>query len=233
MFLVLNYVIMSEGLLAAIETMGDMQWMAGTEAPVFQELGPYSFLVSPLSDLVLCTQGTYLELQNQNSGHAVQVSEYRYNVKFAADYASVSYTNHNFQQFAPADSCSTCSLDDLFVGINRCVSMWCCRGVLFRSALCTGFCLAGSQHSYQLCSYALLYAQCECALCRAYLAVIASNGGLEANLLISSVPLTLNFIIGNIATAFVQVRCLQSKYFIDVLNNVMLLHVTHLSWLIE
>jgi hypothetical protein len=50
----------------------------------------------------------------------VQVFEYRYNVKFAADFASVSYTNHNFQQFSPNYSCGTCTLEDIFIGINRC-----------------------------------------------------------------------------------------------------------------
>ena len=48
-----------------------------------------------------------------------QVQEYRYNVKFADDFASVSYTNHNFQSFAPNDSCSTCALSDTLVSINR------------------------------------------------------------------------------------------------------------------
>ena len=49
-----------------------------------------------------------------------------------------------------------------------------------------------------------------CGVCRAYLAVIASNGGLEANLLISSVPLTLNYIFGNIVTAIQQVHSPQT-----------------------
>lgn len=50
---------------------------------------------------------------------AMQVQEYRYNVQFADDFASVSYTNHNFQTFAPNDSCGTCALSDTFVGVNR------------------------------------------------------------------------------------------------------------------
>lgn len=49
----------------------------------------------------------------------VQVFEYRYNVTFAEDYASVTYTNHNFQKFSQNDSCGACSLNDTFVGINR------------------------------------------------------------------------------------------------------------------
>ena len=49
----------------------------------------------------------------------LQVYEYRYNVEFSDTYASVSYTNHNFQTFSQADSCANCTLQDVFVGINR------------------------------------------------------------------------------------------------------------------
>ena len=49
----------------------------------------------------------------------MQVYEYRYNVVFSETYASVSYTNHNFQVFSQAESCVGCSLSDTFVGINR------------------------------------------------------------------------------------------------------------------
>ncbi len=49
----------------------------------------------------------------------MQVHEYRYNVAFSATYASVSYTNHNFQVFSQAESCAGCSLSDMFVGVNR------------------------------------------------------------------------------------------------------------------
>jgi hypothetical protein len=40
---------------------------------------------------------------------------------------------------------------------------------------------------------------------RAYLAVIASNGGLEANLLVASVPVTLQYFIESIESAIEQV----------------------------
>lgn len=52
----------------------------------------------------------------------LQVYEYRYNVKFSDTYASVSYTNHNFQSFSPQESCAGCSLYDVFVGVNRCTT---------------------------------------------------------------------------------------------------------------
>jgi len=52
----------------------------------------------------------------------VQVYEYRFNVLFDDAYASVSYTNYNFQVFSQADSCRVCSLNDTFVGVNRCLS---------------------------------------------------------------------------------------------------------------
>jgi len=52
----------------------------------------------------------------------VQVYEYRFNVIFDDAYASVSYTNYNFQVFSQADSCTVCSLNDTFVGVNRCLS---------------------------------------------------------------------------------------------------------------
>ena len=61
----------------------------------------------------------YEVLKDRSKLTCAQVQEYRYNVKFADDFASVSYTNHNFQSFAPNDSCATCLLSDTFVGINR------------------------------------------------------------------------------------------------------------------
>ena len=53
---------------------------------------------------------------------SMQVYEYRYNVLFSETYASVSYTNHNFQIFSSQDSCVDCTLSDIFVGVNRCSS---------------------------------------------------------------------------------------------------------------
>ena len=52
----------------------------------------------------------------------MQVYEYRYNVLFSETYASVSYTNHNFQIFSSQESCMGCTLSDIFVGVNRCSS---------------------------------------------------------------------------------------------------------------
>ena len=56
---------------------------------------------------------------DQTAAALMQVYEYRYNVVFSATYASVSYTNHNFQAFSQAESCASCSLSDMFVGVNR------------------------------------------------------------------------------------------------------------------
>ena len=53
-----------------------------------------------------------------------QVYEYRFNVVFDEAYASVSYTNYNFQVFSQADSCTVCSLNDTFVGVNRCLPLY-------------------------------------------------------------------------------------------------------------
>ena len=53
---------------------------------------------------------------------SLQVYEYRYNVLFSETYASVSYTNHNFQIFSSQESCVGCTLSDIFVGVNRCSS---------------------------------------------------------------------------------------------------------------
>ena len=52
----------------------------------------------------------------------MQVYEYRYNVLFSETYASVSYTNHNFQIFSSQESCAGCTLSDIFVGVDRCSS---------------------------------------------------------------------------------------------------------------
>ncbi|KAK9814422.1 hypothetical protein WJX72_005728 [[Myrmecia] bisecta] len=66
------------------------QWTQG-QPPVFQELGPYTFLVS----------------------------ENRFNVNFTDEYGQVEFSNYNFQQFVPEQSCPACTLNDTFVGINR------------------------------------------------------------------------------------------------------------------
>lgn len=89
----------------------------------------------------------------------VQVFEYRYNVTFAEDYASVAYTNHNFQKFSQNDSCGACSLNDTFVGINRSLARPLCNpastgncdslSVIVDNSMC-GFSLSlGAGHTWQ------------------------------------------------------------------------------------
>ena len=43
----------------------------------------------------------------------------RYNVRFSDDGTTVRYTGHNFQTFLANESCSTCSMNDSLVLVNR------------------------------------------------------------------------------------------------------------------
>lgn len=68
-----------------------LQWLAGTEAPTYQEVGPYTF----------------------------KVSEARTNMGYTSDWSSVNYTYYQFQEFDPGNSCSSCTMADRVIGVNR------------------------------------------------------------------------------------------------------------------
>jgi len=52
----------------------------------------------------------------------VQAHEVRYNIDFSYNYTEVAYSHYSFQVFNKSESCATCTLEDSFVGINRCGS---------------------------------------------------------------------------------------------------------------
>ena len=151
----------------------------------------------------------------------LQVYEYRYNVEFSDTFASVSYTNHNFQTFSQADSCANCTLQDVFVGINRyhrffflftpvlgirwsncLVGMDRCNAVLQHPFGGAG---GGGEYTFFQMKEAAIRGIEQAQTCRAYLAVVKSNGGKESNLLLPSAVLTLNAIYGEILAAVQQV----------------------------
>ena len=66
-------------------------WLAGTEAPAYDEIGPYAF----------------------------KTSEVRYNLTYDPQWESVEYAFHQYAAFDPEHSCSGCSLNDTLTSVNR------------------------------------------------------------------------------------------------------------------
>ncbi len=46
----------------------------------------------------------------------------RYNIEFTVNYTEVAYSFYEYQTFQPELSCKACTLNDSFVGINRCAA---------------------------------------------------------------------------------------------------------------
>ncbi|KAL4418953.1 hypothetical protein ABPG77_001775 [Micractinium sp. CCAP 211/92] len=67
------------------------QWMAGLEAPQFEEKGPYHF----------------------------KIREIRHNISYTQNWTQVSYTYHTYETLDPDRSCDGCTLDDTLTVVNR------------------------------------------------------------------------------------------------------------------
>jgi hypothetical protein len=67
------------------------QWLAGSEPPAFQQVGPYAFAAQ----------------------------EVRYDMQYYANWTEVAFTYHQWAEFLPDRSCQGCSLNDTITGVNR------------------------------------------------------------------------------------------------------------------
>ena len=66
-------------------------WLAGGEAPVYEEIGPYAF----------------------------NTREVRYNLSYTDSWSSVEYSYHQYAEFLPSKSCAGCSMNDSLTSVNR------------------------------------------------------------------------------------------------------------------
>ena len=65
-------------------------WLAGSEPPAYEELGPYAFASK----------------------------EVRYNLSYSESWDAVEYTYHQYAEFLPDKSCPSCGLNDTFTSVN-------------------------------------------------------------------------------------------------------------------
>ena len=65
-------------------------WLAGSEPPAYEELGPYAFASK----------------------------EVRYNLSYSESWDTVEYTYHQYAEFLPDKSCPSCGLNDTFTSVN-------------------------------------------------------------------------------------------------------------------
>ena len=108
-----------------------------------------------------------------------------YNINFTYNYTDVSYNYYSFQNYNASASCEGCSLNDTFVGINRCVLCCCKSGAVPVTRV------PGSHTPVS---------------CRAYQNLLTSTGGTEYPAVLQLAPALLSGIIGQLEAGFSPVR---------------------------